>query len=63
MRAIRIIDQETGEWYYTCHSKYGGQATVDNALRYCQRHGLQYVRHETDFRGHAIMWVVEKEDE
>ena len=62
-RAMDIIDQETGEVYYTCHSKYGGQATMENAMRYCKCHGYEFKAFDTDSRGQVFVWVVAKEDE
>lgn len=61
-RAMDIVDQETGEVYYTCHSKYGGQATLENAARYCKRHGYKCEGFDTNSWGHVFMWVTAKED-
>lgn len=60
---IDIIDKDTGEVYYTCHSKYGGQATIENAVRYCRRHGYEFVGFDTNSRGNVFMWVVQNEED
>ena len=37
-----IIDAETGEVYYTVTSKYSGERVLENAMRYCQKHGYKF---------------------
>lgn len=60
-RRLNIIDIETGEWYYTCYSRYGGHRTLENAIRYCQRHGYKIKAFSDDFTDAYVMVIVEED--
>ena len=42
-KRIDIIDKAFGDIIFTSTSKYGGVSTVENAARYCRRHGYKIV--------------------
>lgn len=45
-KRIDIIDKAFGDIIFTSTSRYGGSRTVENAMRYCHKHGYKIVEFE-----------------
>lgn len=46
---IDIVDKAFGDIIFTSTSKYGGHSTIENAARYCRKHGYKIVEFESGY--------------